>query len=445
MTRSTPSDAPPNGLDLRTALRGTGLVLTIRVAASGIAYVSLILLARWMGAAELGVYTYAFAWLALASIPAGLGLPTVCVRFLPRYRQQADWGRLKGLLLFSFGITLTAGIVLGTGVAGAVRAFESILRPEYVHPLAIAFAALAVMTCLTLGSQVGRAFGWLTLAYLPSQVIYPVLLLAAVAALPALGVVPTAIRVLPISLAVAAGVVALQVIVYGRRLRPRLRGVRASFDSATWLRTAFAIVVFEGFLAFLGQTDIVLVGVFLSPRDVAFYGAAVRTAILVRFVTDGVGTLIGPAIASLDATERRDEIQHLLRGTLPWSLLTATAILAILAVAGRSVLALFGTGFVVAWPPMLLLATANLIRTGIGPAALVLNMTGYQRDCAWAYFVGALVNVGGNLLLIPRLGLPGAALSTALTMIAADLYLRRRVGALLGLDTSLTCLLRRDD
>ena len=441
--QTSPPESSESVGDLRAALRGTGLVLSIRVAAAAIAYVSIVLLARWMGAVELGIYTYAFAWLALASIPAGLGLPTVCVRFLPAYFQASDWPRLKGLLLFAFGATLAIGLGLGVSAAIGVRALGTALRPDYVTPLSIALGGLAEMTTLVLASQVGRASGWLALAYAPSQIVYPVLLLAAVAWLSRSGGGPTAARVVPISLGIAALVVGAQITLYARRLAGRLRGTAATFESALWMRTAFSIVLFEGFFALLGQTDIVLVGVFLSPQDVAYYGAAVRTAILVRFVTDGVGTLIGPGIAQLASRHRSGEMQRLLRGTLPWSLLSATAVFLVLAAAGRHVLALFGQEFTVAWPAMLLLAGANLIRTAIGPGALVLNMTGHQTDCAWAYFAAALVNVAGNLLLIPRFGLPGAAFSTAVTMIGADLFLRLRVGRRLGLDPSVTCLLRR--
>ena len=83
--------------DIRSTLQGTGLVLAIRVSAACIGYLSLVLLARWMGATELGIYTYAFAWLALFSIPAGLGLPTACVRFLPQYLEAES--RSIGLFL----------------------------------------------------------------------------------------------------------------------------------------------------------------------------------------------------------------------------------------------------------------------------------------------------------------------------------------------------------
>ena len=49
--------------DFETVLLGAGLALVIRILASAIGFASMILLARWMGPSEYGLYCFAIAWM----------------------------------------------------------------------------------------------------------------------------------------------------------------------------------------------------------------------------------------------------------------------------------------------------------------------------------------------------------------------------------------------
>ena len=50
-------------------LRGAGPAIVIRVFAAAIGYANMVLLARWMGVAEFGYYSFAIAWLTLLAYP----------------------------------------------------------------------------------------------------------------------------------------------------------------------------------------------------------------------------------------------------------------------------------------------------------------------------------------------------------------------------------------
>ena len=68
--------------DFATVLRGAGLVVIIRVLASAVGFASAILLARWLGSSQFGLYSFAIAWMLLLAYPATLGLPGAAVRFV---------------------------------------------------------------------------------------------------------------------------------------------------------------------------------------------------------------------------------------------------------------------------------------------------------------------------------------------------------------------------
>ena len=71
--------------DLATVLRGAGLVIIIRVLASAVGFVSVVLLARWMGSSEYGLYSFAIALMTLLAYPATLGLAGAAVFFMAQH------------------------------------------------------------------------------------------------------------------------------------------------------------------------------------------------------------------------------------------------------------------------------------------------------------------------------------------------------------------------
>ncbi|MDN3721021.1 polysaccharide biosynthesis C-terminal domain-containing protein [Roseibium salinum] len=76
-------------------------------------------------------------------------------------------------------------------------------------------------------------------------------------------------------------------------------------------------------------------------------------------------------------------------------------------------LRLFGSGFESGYVLIALLMIGVLARASVGPADALLSMTGHQNACAGIYATTFMLNVAFNLILIPLLGLAGAAIATS--------------------------------
>ena len=70
--------------------RLAGAAFIIRVASAAIAFISQILLARWMGSFEFGVYIYAWTWVLLIGGMADLGLASAAQRLDPRIHRTQE-------------------------------------------------------------------------------------------------------------------------------------------------------------------------------------------------------------------------------------------------------------------------------------------------------------------------------------------------------------------
>src|SRR5262247_2383304 len=74
--------------DHAVAQRMAGTAFGIRLASAAVVFLSQILLARWMGSFEFGIYVYVWTWLLLIGQALDLGLATAAQRFIPEYREQ---------------------------------------------------------------------------------------------------------------------------------------------------------------------------------------------------------------------------------------------------------------------------------------------------------------------------------------------------------------------
>ncbi len=129
--------------------------------------------------------------------------------------------------------------------------------------------------------------------------------------------------------------------------------------------------------------------------------------------------------------------------TIRWtfwpSLIACVAILAF----GRPLLKLFGADFESGYPVMFILAIGMLARAAVGPAERLLNMLGERKQCALVYAAAFVTNLVLCIILIPRIGIEGAAIATSTALVAESILFycvaRRRLGFhlfILGGDTA---------
>ncbi len=99
---------------------------------------------------------------------------------------------------------------------------------------------------------------------------------------------------------------------------------------------------------------------------------------------------------------------------------------------GRPLLALFGPGFVEGYYLMFILAVGLMARAAVGPVERLLNMLGEQNACAAVYATAFALNLVLCVVLIPQIGVAGAAVATATALIVESLLLfwvtKRRLG-----------------
>jgi O-antigen/teichoic acid export membrane protein len=407
-----------DGSDSSLARRLAGAAFLIRVVSAAIAFASQILLARWMGGFEFGVYVYTWTWVLLLGGMVDLGLGSAAQRFIPEYIQLRQFNLLRGYLRGSRW--LAAGIATAIALLGA--AAVTLLAPhigaaETIIPLYLACAALPLCGVAQVQSGVARSYNWVNLGLAPVYIQRQLALLGLMALAYALGLPTNAIT------ATLAGVVSLwgvtigQLLVLNRRLKRVVESGAKTYEVRSWLATSAPIFIVEAFYLLLTYADVIVVQQYRPPNEVAIYYAAVKTMALVAFIYFSVAQTIAHKFAQYHVAGDRKRLVVFLRQSVRLTFWPSLGSIVVLLLCGRPLLHLFGRDFVSGYPLMFVISVGLLARAAVGPAERLLNMLGERRSCALVYASSFALNVVLCIVLIPQFGLLGAAVASALALV----------------------------
>src|SRR6201993_3575941 len=98
--------------------RLAGTIFVIRVLSAGMAYLSQILLARWMGGTDYGIYVYVWTWVLLLGSMMDFGISTSAQKIIPEYRTRGEEALLRGFLSGSRWMTFIVSAIVSALLAG---------------------------------------------------------------------------------------------------------------------------------------------------------------------------------------------------------------------------------------------------------------------------------------------------------------------------------------
>ena len=424
--------------------RGAGGAFFAQSAALGVGFGLHLTLARALGADSYGVYSYAFAWIALLAFLCRLGLGTGIVRLIGEAQARDRFAEMRGALDWSDRVVMIVAIVTAACMGALLVACVDHIEPELRMSLAIGLLALPILALLGIREATLRAFRHPALAFAPDGILRTGLTaigVAVTAALyPALLSAPVAMSCTAIAAGTALGFARVAI----RRVEPRELASAASDRKKRreWLHFALPLLLLGGVNLIQRRADVLMLGALVGTTEAGFYTAAGRYADLMLFPLQAANAILAPLVVHLHSQRRPAEIQRVVSlstigiagSTLPLAFL--------LWFAGAPLLALFGQPFVAARAALACLVAGQLVNALSGSVTLLLTMIGHQQAAAKAAMAGALLNIALNALWIPRYGMFGAAMATAcsiaLTNCAMLVVVRRR----LDIDPSAFGLLR---
>ena len=397
--------------------RAVFLAGCIRILNAGLILAIVWILARVLGPADFGVYTFVASLVLLAGIPTQLGLPSLLVREVSRATHEEDWPRLRGLIRFSNIVVLVMSVI---GIA-VILIITTDRRWSPVTDRGVVIAALPLLPLTALGNVRGAVLagmGRVVWGQIPELVVRPGLLVIALGSCILLGYPLGPQTAMVFNSAAALCTVVIGVVVIHSLAPSNLSLAQPQFETRAWTRTLLPLSLISGLQMIRSQIDILLLGFLVSDADVGIFKIGATIALQVTFALGLVNAVLAPKIVPLRAKRDYAGLRALMRQGTKISLVTALPLALILVLFGREILRVaFGPQYVAAYGIMVVLTLAQCVYAAAGAVGILLTMSGNERELMIGIVVAIAANVGLNLLLIPRYGIMGAAVGSAVSMI----------------------------
>jgi O-antigen/teichoic acid export membrane protein len=418
-----------------------GLIGTIVLQFGGgaVSFAMFSLAARGFSAADFGHLAMWLSICQMGSVAAVLGQEMFVLRSLHEYSVAGRSDLAKGALIFSLLIVSIVPIVTGVvlGSTGVLALGES--------PSLMAATALFLMSgsIIALCSHIARFCVGIFLADGMRELFWRFLVVTALLILVGLH---HAIRIDQFFLlaTTAIGIALLiQVSAIWRAMPKPILTARPSFRIAEWSMVSarfFASTVLETINQYF---DVVIIYWLLDPVAAGAYFVASRLANMFGTVLSAVHNYATRRIPALYFAGKSDDLNHILMLMAEVLLLCVCGGFAVIAFGAAPILGLFGPAFIAQKWTLIILATGTALYAAGGPAAAILMIAGHEGRYPLIVAANIMLRFLGFAVLIPLLGLTGAALSTAVSLaivsIALNLLCRRWV----GLDPSIFILFRK--
>lgn len=431
-------------------LASSSTTLFIQLMAMLLGFFSSWLVSRWLGASGWGLFSYIFSWITILSGLTLLGWDMLLLKQTPVLLQKSKQNTLYTILFYAIWICLIAGIVCIFLVQTILSAtwFIELLPPKALlsnynnrQLFILATFIIPIIGFIKLYEALLRGFKKITLSQLPIFSVRPVVFLSMITYL------YFSTEALSINQLIITNLVAfLTAFIVSIGLLPAIRHqmiVQFSwqlFNVEKIKRYVQPAAVFWGIsvVSLINvKTDIIMLGFFADEASVGVYDIAAKLSEILKILLVVVNLSLSPLIAQWHIQNKKQQLQQTITRSIRIVFWVSLPLAIIYVLFGTNILQTWGSEFTAAYPCLLILGAAQLVNIGTGSVANILNMTGLEQWVFRAGILSTLLNILLNLLLVPQIGITGAAIATATSVITWNFILWYVVWTKLKVDASI--------
>ncbi|HEU0209784.1 MAG TPA: oligosaccharide flippase family protein [Candidatus Udaeobacter sp.] len=417
-------DVAPAAIDASAQVDETGVELkrgaflnTIAMLASNFRGIFTFLVARLLGPAALGIFSVAWSTTDIISKIGVFGLDNAITTFIARSEAAGDRARSRTLFRVAVVLGVVQSIITALIVIVALRFFNNRLhvQPQVVSALALVLCAMPGLALYRISTAVSRGMKVMQHDIYSRGMTEPIVTTLAFLLAVAVGFRQSSPEVAAIVGTMASGLVALVLASTLFRHISRQADVVSLFNEGrSLIGYAAPISIYQLINAFISRLDLLMLGYFVgrapgvSLATVGVYSAVIGTANGLRKVNQAFNPIFAPVVAGMTATGDHQIAAATYARLAQWMLWILLPAVAVLSLAGSTILLIYGPAFWQGglWLGIVALASATNAFVSLGETVIMvqrprLNLLHSSITCVVAFT--------GLLCLIPRFGSLGAA------------------------------------
>jgi O-antigen/teichoic acid export membrane protein len=415
-------------------------IIVVRVIGTFLTFILSIVLARTLGAAGYGIYSFALSMIMILSIPIQSGLPTLAVRETAKALAINNFPLIRVIASWGNRLTLNYFIALCIILAIFMSFSEQWINTLRFEAFFIGFVSIPLIALILTHNAIIRGLGDIVTGTIPEGLIRPFINLFLILVVSSVLTNMEVTAFLAILLYVVSAFVTflISLVLLNRSTGKHIIACdKTRVKPVKWRSSLYMLTVMGGAQLLFGYLDTLILGVFRGDAEIGVYRVAVQLSILIIFTQTVLNQMLQPHFSRLNVTGEFKKLQRLVASSSGIIFIAAVFPAIIFIFFGEAILGLiYGEEFISSVIALKILVIGQLLNAGFGSVGALLNMTGHEKDSMKGMLVALAINICLNFLLIPWFGMEGAALATALSFIAWNGLLRYYVKERLGIESS---------
>jgi O-antigen/teichoic acid export membrane protein len=419
---------------LQQIARGTTIVFTGVIVSMALNFILRVVLVRYTSQDEYGLYSLALTIISMICIVSTLGLDEGSSRYIAFFLGRSESGRVKKVVLSTVKLALAASVacaavlfMFSDAIATYVFHTQELSGTLKVISIAIPFTVLIqILTSIT------RGFNISIMKVLFNDIMKPLSFLVLLVAVIVLGLKFDAIVVAYVaSLAVTVLAFALFA---ARWFSGKYESSPDSGRSVTMdlIRFSIPLLSVNMLMMMMSQATTLLLGIFKTPVDVGKFDIAIMMGSLLLTVLNSLGYIYTPTASNLYGKGQVEDLKRSYIVSTRWGYIGTLPILFMFLVfPGVIVDLLFGARYADVAVFLQILCLGYLINPLTGPNYHTLIAMGRTRVIIESFLANAFINLALSVLLIPPMGIAGAAIAVSVSTLVANTLLSVRLYQLL--------------
>lgn len=405
-------------------IRSATGVAGLKAANFALVFFSGVLLARWLGPDNYGMYAFCVSLVTLLGLPTKAGLPTLVLRETSLNQLQEKWGELSGLLRVSNIFVLGYSLFVALASWAIVTKLSDRFSAEFLAAFIFSLLLLPVVAFGNVRGATLRGLRKVVQGQFPEDIIRPGALILFIIVAQIFTMDTSAVFAMQLHVAACFVAFVVGAVLLVMALPVEVRRSKPEYEYHKWVGSLIPLSLFSGLRLLDSQLNIILLGALASIEDVALFRVATQGAIAVSFGLTVMNLTISPHIARLYKSGDLLELQRLITRSTRFVAFVSIPVFLVFVLFSRDIVTfIFGDSYAGAAIPLVIICFGQLVNCLCGSVSLVLNMTGYERDSVKGVVIAVFVSVISMIILVPKFAAVGGAIAYTASLIIWNISL----------------------
>lgn len=411
---------------------GSSTAITL-IIVNGLRLVSGVFIARMYGAESVGEVALVSMIITIAGIFFNFGLKEAILRFIPEYREKYNFFSAWKVFLKANYLQLAMGVMgvvflifLSPYLANEVWNVPHLTKLFQVSTLFLIPALFAEMNTSGLRAIFKVKEANFTLL---QRIVFRLFLLFTLTYFLYDKSNPTYIHLATL---LAGSIFTSYYILKHFKLKTDKLTPVTPISYSNLLMVSFPMLITYSSHALNNFADTFILKMHEPTNIVGVYSTCYNLAQLAAMVMVAVNTSVQPKFSQLYHKGKLKELKKLSIQSSKIIVLASIPAYLLLTLGSKFILSIYGPEFIIGWKVLAIISMGQIINSFCGPVAQILNVTGNQKHLTYIVTISSLINLAINLVLIPKMGMMGAAIASMVSVsiwnIWASFIVKRKLG-----------------